>query len=188
MTKPFSFPFEVVQQAQPLELAIAGNSRLKTKVPVLEKANMDEVVLAARMLKTMYTNSGVGLAGNQVIVPRPIRGVAFDPLQKKLDNGYAADPHFIFNPEIVEAHEEYEMEEGCLSFPSIFLKKKRFARIIVRGKDHEWNDQEIEAIGVTAVILQHEIDHLNGKTFVDDLSFLKRATIARKVKKFTSKS
>lgn len=182
-TDIFALSVQSLGDAVALELVIAPNKALTTSVPELSEINEDVVKLAERMAKTMYVHGGVGLAGNQVAVDSPIRAVVFDPLLKKVNGAPIADPHVIFNPVIVEASEDGEVEEGCLSFPSVFLKKKRAGRVIVRGHDVNWVEHEIEAYGLTATILQHEIDHLNGKTMIDDLSVLKKNSVMRKVKK-----
>ena len=182
-TDIFALPIESFNEVAALELVIAPNKALNTAVPVLTELTEDAAQLVKRMAKTMYLHGGVGLAGNQVVVDSPIRAVVFDPLLKKVNGAPLADPHVIFNPEIVQASEEGEVEEGCLSFPSVFLKKKRAGRVVVRGRDINWEEREIEAYGLTATILQHEIDHLNGTTMVDGLSVLKRTNIMRKVKK-----
>lgn len=182
-TDIFALSVQSLGEVAALELIIAPNKALTTPVPELSEINENVVKLAERMAKTMYVHGGVGLAGNQVVVDSPIRAVVFDPLLKKVNQTPIADPHVIFNPVIVEASEDGEVEEGCLSFPSVFLKKKRAGRVIVRGRDVNWVEREIEARGLTAVILQHEIDHLNGKTMIDDLSILKKNSVLRKVKK-----
>lgn len=182
-TDLFALSIQSFEDVKTLELVLAPNKALSTAVPELTEINEDVIQLARQMAKTMYVNGGVGLAGNQVKVEQPIRAVVFDPLLKKANGAPLADPHVIFNPVLIEAAEHGEVEEGCLSFPSVFLKKKRAGRVIVRGRDVNWEEHEIEAYGLTATILQHEIDHLNGKTMIDDLSTLKKTGALRKVKK-----
>jgi peptide deformylase len=162
-TDLFSLSIKSLQDVDALQLILAPNKALSTPVPELSEMNDDTLKTVERMAKTMYVHGGVGIAGNQVAVDTPIRAIVFDPLMKKVNDKPIADPHVIFNPVIIEASAESEVEEGCLSFPSVFLKKKRAGRIIVRGRDVNWEEHEIEAYGLTALILQHEIDHLDGK-------------------------
>lgn len=182
-TDIFALPIPSLAEVKALELVIAPSKALSTPVPELQELTEDVKMLVKEMARTMYLHGGVGLAGNQVNVAQPIRAIVFDPLLKKVNGAPLADPHVIFNPVLVDASEEGEVEEGCLSLPSVFLKKKRAGRVIVRGRDINWEEHEIEAYGLTATILQHEIDHLDGKTMICDLSTLKKAGALRKVKK-----
>lgn len=185
MTLPssFHFPVELLKTGSMLELNYAGSEALSTKVPKLRKLTEKDIETAAGMLKTMYANSGVGIAGNQVAVKKMLRAIAFDPLTFKDQGKIIAAPHVIFNPEIIEQSDEVEYEEGCLSFPEHNEKKTRFARVVVRGRDLNWEEKEIEAIGLVAIMFQHELDHLNGVTFIDHLSKLKKDRIVKAIKK-----
>jgi peptide deformylase len=131
--------------------------------------------LVADMLETMYAAPGIGLAAIQVGVPQ--RVITLD-LAKK-DEPKA--PQVIINPELVWASEELSTyEEGCLSIPEIYEEVERPAQVTVRYTDLDGTLHEVEANGLLATCLQHEIDHTNGVLFIDRLSRLKRDRITKK--------
>ena len=150
--------------------------RLRTRaVPV---ATVDDRVrrLIDDMLETMYAAPGVGLAATQVNVHQR---VLVADVSKEQDQ-----PMVFINPEIIEREGKTEAEEGCLSVPGIFDKlSTRSARIVVRALGRDGRPFEIEADGLLAVCIQHEMDHLEGKLFVDYLSELKRTRIRKKLEK-----
>lgn len=119
------------------------------------------------MAETMYANDGVGLAANQI-----------DVLQRVtvIDAGGPDNPQLmeIVNPEILEREGEITWEEGCLSFPDLFEKVKRAAQVKVRYFDRNGEAIEVEAEGLLAVALQHEIDHLDGVVFTERMGPLKK--------------
>jgi peptide deformylase len=127
------------------------------------------------MFETMYAAPGVGLAATQVNVHQ--RVLVLDVTQDR------NQPMAFVNPEIIELEGVAEGEEGCLSVPGVFDKLNRAARIVVRALDRDGKPFEITAEGLLAVCIQHEIDHLEGKLFVDYLSELKRTRIRRKLEK-----
>jgi peptide deformylase len=132
--------------------------------------------LAADMLETMYAAEGVGLAATQVNVHE--RMVVMDTSETR------DQPRVLINPEIIERSEEMMVgDEGCLSVPAIYDKVQRHARVKVRALDRDGNVQEFEAEGLTSVCVQHELDHLLGKVFVEYLSPLKRERIKTKMLK-----
>jgi len=134
--------------------------------------------LAADMIQTMYESDGVGLAAPQV--GKSIRLVTIDetgPKERK-------SPRVIVNPEFFDCTGEKESEESCLSLPTFSCKVKRYECVTVKGKNEKGEDVEITTDGLLAVILQHEIDHLEGKTLVDHASRLKRTMYDSKVKKW----
>jgi peptide deformylase len=139
----------------------------------------DEVrALLDDMLETMYDAPGVGLAAIQIAVPR--RVVVIDVAGK--DEPPA--PLFLVNPEITWASEEMNVhEEGCLSIPDYYEDVTRPARVRARFLDRDGKQQEIEADGLLATCIQHEIDHLNGVLFIDHLSRLKRERAMKKFQK-----
>jgi len=140
-------------------------------------ARVDEEIrqLAADMAETMYAAPGIGLAATQV--DRHIRMILVDVSETK-------DQLRIFiNPEIVARDGETVYEEGCLSVPGIYDKVTRAERIRVRALDLHGNPFELEADGLLAICIQHEIDHLDGKVFVEYLSRLKQARIRHKLEK-----
>jgi len=138
----------------------------------------DEVrALMDEMLETMYEAPGIGLAAIQIAVPR--RVVVMDLAGKD----QPAKPQYFVNPEIVWSSDETNVhEEGCLSIPEYYEDVTRPARVRARYLDREGKPQEIEADGLLATCLQHEIDHLDGVLFIDHLSRLKRE---RAIKRFT---
>lgn len=151
------------------------DERLRKKaVPV---AVVDKTIkkLVDDMLETMYEAKGVGLAATQVNVHQRI--VVIDVSEEK------DKPLCLINPEIIQKDGEEESEEGCLSVPGFFEKVKRAERIIVKALNKEGNPFEMEADDLLAVCIQHELDHLEGKLFVDYISSLKRQRIKKKLEK-----
>jgi peptide deformylase len=141
-------------------------------------AEVDERVrrLVDDMLDTMYAADGVGLAATQVDVHE--RVIVIDTSDAR------DDPHVLINPEIIARSEEMRVnEEGCLSVPQIYDKVERHARVTVRALDRAGASHEFEADGLLAVCVQHEMDHLIGKVFVEYLSSLKRDRIKTKMLK-----
>jgi peptide deformylase len=149
--------------------------RLRTKaIPV---AVVDDAVrqLIDDLLETMYSAKGIGLAASQVDVHRRVL---------VLDISDSRDqPMTLINPEILAADGSAPGEEGCLSLPGIYDKLERAERIRVRALDRNGEPFEMEAEGMLAVCIQHEMDHLEGKLFVDYLSELKRQLIRRRLQK-----
>jgi peptide deformylase len=129
------------------------------------------------MAETMYSAPGIGLASNQV--GEPCRVFIFDISPKDQPRKLTV----VINPEIVERDGSVVTEEGCLSVVDYSAEVKRAQRIKVKGLDREGNPIEIEEEGLGAVVLQHEIDHLNGTLFIDHLSRLKRELYKRKLRR-----
>jgi peptide deformylase len=129
------------------------------------------------MAATMYHAPGLGLAANQVGDLR--RVIVFDVAQRES----SPDLKVLLNPRIVAGEGEILYTEGCLSVPDYTAEVCRHGKICVAGLDREGNPLEIEADGLLAVVLQHEIDHLSGKLFIDRISRLKRGIYLRKLKK-----
>ncbi|HEX6945654.1 MAG TPA: peptide deformylase [Casimicrobiaceae bacterium] len=149
--------------------------RLK-KVAAPVTAFTPEIAKLVRdMAETMYAAPGVGLAATQVDVHK--RVIVIDVSETK------DDLLVLINPEIVAAEGEAECEEGCLSVPGYYDKVTRAARITVRARNERGETYERTAEGLLAVCIQHEMDHLVGKMFVDYLSPLKRARLAAKQRK-----
>jgi len=143
-------------------------------------AAVDERIrrLVDDMLETMYAADGVGLAATQVDVHE--RVIVLDT--SELRN----DPRVLINPEIVARSEEMRVaDEGCLSVPAIYDKVERHARVTVRALGRDGEVQEFEAEGLQSICVQHEMDHLIGKVFVEYLSQLKRDRIRTKMLKKT---
>lgn len=143
-----------------------------------EVATVDGKVatLIDHMLETMYAAPGIGLAATQVNVHQ--RVVVID-VSEENDN-----PMTFVNPQILTFEGEQEMQEGCLSIPGVYENVKRPANIRVSAVDREGNPFELDADGLLSVCIQHEIDHLNGKLFVDYLSPLKRNRIRKRLEKW----
>jgi peptide deformylase len=143
-------------------------------------AEVDERIrkLVDDMLETMYAAEGVGLAATQIDVHERVIVI---------DTSEARDtPIVLINPELVETSEEIAIaEEGCLSVPEIYDKVARHARVKVRALDRDGASRDIEAEGLLAVAVQHEMDHLLGKVFVEYLSPLKRSRIKTRMLKKT---
>ncbi|AZO60345.1 MULTISPECIES: peptide deformylase [unclassified Mesorhizobium] len=144
----------------------------------VERVDGDLRKLTDDMLETMYDAPGIGLAAIQVGEPR--RLLVID-LAKE---GEPPAPHVFINPEILESSDERSVyEEGCLSIPDYYAEVERPAAVRVKYLDREGKLQEMQAEGLMATCLQHEIDHLNGVLFIDHISKLKRDMVVRKFKK-----
>lgn len=131
--------------------------------------------LVQDMYETMYAENGVGLAAPQVAISKQIAVIDVSDERNQ--------PFVIINPEIIEKHGEELMEAGCLSVPHTYDKVPRATKIKVRAQDQTGKFFEIEGEGLLAHCLQHEIDHLNGKLYIDYLSPLKRQLLIKKMKK-----
>ena len=141
-------------------------------------AEVDEKVreLVDDMLESMYAAEGVGLAATQVDVHR--RVIVIDTSDTR------DQPHVLINPELIARSEEMVFgDEGCLSVPEIYDKVPRHARVTVRALDRAGKSHDLEAEGLLSVCIQHEMDHLMGKVFVEYLSPLKRNRIKTKMLK-----
>ena len=146
--------------------------KIAARVPVV---TADIRKLVRDMAETMYAAPGVGLAAPQVNVAKRV---------VVIDASEARDGLKVFiNPEIISAEGEAEGEEGCLSVPGYYDKVRRAARITVRAQDESGRPFELTTDGMLAVCIQHEMDHLIGKVFVDYLSPLKRARLATRMGK-----
>ena len=149
--------------------------RLKKVAAPVTAFGPDVERLVRDMAETMYAAPGIGLAATQVDVHKRIIII---------DISEARDDLRVFvNPEILEAEGEAECEEGCLSVPGYYDKVTRAARIRVRAQDERGRTFELATDGLLAVCVQHEMDHLVGKVFVDYLSPLKRARLSTKLRK-----
>lgn len=143
----------------------------------IERVDADIQRLVDDMLETMYDAPGIGLAAIQVGVAR--RMLVID-LSKE---GEEKQPLVFINPEIVSSSDERSVyEEGCLSIPDYYAEVERPAKVTAKYLDREGKEQSVEADGLLATCLQHEIDHLNGVLFIDHISRLKREMV---IKKFT---
>ena len=161
-----------------LEVLTYPNKFLQQPTKPVE--NIDEVIqkLVADMAETMYEAPGVGLAAIQVGSDKQV--LVYDEKPAENDHRYGV----IINPKVVETEGQIISEnEGCLSVPDFRSDVKRAARIIVEGVDRDGKSLRVEAEGFLAIVLQHEIDHLNGTLFIDRISALKRELYKRRMKK-----
>ncbi|MBB3388839.1 MULTISPECIES: peptide deformylase [unclassified Rhizobium] len=146
----------------------------------IERVDADLQRLSDDMLETMYDAPGIGLAAIQIGIAR--RMLVID-LSKE---GEDKQPLVFINPEIVSSSDDRSVyEEGCLSIPDYYAEVERPAKVTVKYLDREGKEQSVEADGLLATCLQHEIDHLNGVLFIDHISRLKREMV---IKKFTKAS
>ncbi|UCC65952.1 MAG: peptide deformylase [Deltaproteobacteria bacterium] len=150
---------------------------LRAKAKDIENIDGRVVRLAEDMAETMYAAPGVGLAAPQVGVSE--RLIVVDAKHSEGEKELIT----LINPEIVEAEGKVIGEEGCLSLPGVNEKVTRAERVLVRGYDLKEQQRQIEAEGLLAIALQHEIDHLDGVLLFDRLSRLKREIIQRKMRK-----
>jgi len=158
-----------------LPILTLPDKRLRTRARPVEKVDENIRQLADDMLETMYAAPGIGLAATQV--DRHIRLVVMDLSEEK------NQPLCFINPEITEAEGEQVCEEGCLSVPDIYAKVKRAERVRVKALDKHGKPFEMEAEGLLAVCIQHELDHLEGIVFLDRLSPLKKKMALKKLQK-----
>ncbi len=156
----------------------APDPRLKAVSEPVKRVDDEIRRLADDMLDSMYAADGIGLAAIQIGVPK--RMLVMDLAQREGKK----EPRLFINPTIVWASEELAtFEEGCLSVPEFWDEVERPARIKAEYLDRDGNTQLLEADGLLATCLQHEMDHLNGVLFIDHLSKLKRSMVLRKLTK-----
>jgi peptide deformylase len=161
-----------------LPIITAPDPRLKVKSKPVAKVDAEIRRLMDDMLETMYAAPGIGLAAAQVGVAK--RVLVVDTARE----GAKPNPVCLANPEILWASDELaSVEEGCLSLPEQYAPVERPVRCRVRFLDRDNEVRELEAEGLLATCIQHEIDHLEGTLFVDHLSALKRGMILRKLQK-----
>jgi peptide deformylase len=154
------------------------DSRLRLVSAPVSPADRDVQTLLDDMFATMYDAPGIGLAAIQIAEPK--RVIVMDVAGSEEPR----EPRCFLNPEIVWASDETRLyEEGCLSIPEVYAEVERSERVKVRYLDRDGRMQEIEASGLLATCLQHEIDHINGVLFIDHISRLKRERIIKKARK-----
>ncbi|MCG7918275.1 MAG: peptide deformylase [Candidatus Thiodiazotropha taylori] len=158
-----------------LDILHFPDPRLRNKAKPVAQVDDSIRRLVDDMLETMYQAPGIGLAATQVNVAK--RVVVIDLSEEK------NEPLCLINPEIIERDGIEQMEEGCLSVPGIFETVSRADKIRFKALDRDGIPFEEEAEGLLAVCVQHELDHLDGKLFVDYLSSLKRQRIRKKLEK-----
>ncbi len=151
------------------------DDRLRTKAQAVTEVTDKHRTLIKNLLETMYDAPGIGLAATQVNVHERI--LVIDISEEK------NEPIALINPEILEKDGDQEFDEGCLSVPGIYETVHRAEKIRVKALNEKGENIEMNAEGLLAVCIQHEIDHLDGKLFVDYLSQLKKQRIRKKLEK-----
>jgi peptide deformylase len=166
-----------------LDIITLPDRRLRSASVPVERVDDELRRFMDDMLATMYEAPGIGLAAVQVGVPRCM--ITIDVAQREDENA-EPDPLFLINPKILWSGDDRAThEEGCLSIPEYYAEVERPAAVRVAYLDRDGKPREIEATGLLAICLQHEIDHLNGTLFIDYLSKLKRDMV---IKKFTKQA
>ncbi len=158
-----------------LDILRFPDPRLRNRAKRIDQVDAALQGVIDDMLETMYQAPGIGLAATQVNIAK--RLIVMDLSEEK------NQPLVLINPEIIERDGSDEHEEGCLSVPGIYETVKRAERIRVKALNREGTPFEIDADELLAICIQHEIDHLDGKLFVDYLSSLKRQRIRKKLEK-----
>ncbi len=149
--------------------------RLRKVAAVVDSIDDNVRAIVSDMFETMYEDNGVGLAATQVDIQQRILVADVSHTQK--------EPICLINPDIVKQEGYETFEEGCMSIPGVYEEIERAKVISVKALDKYGDHLEFEADGLLAVCIQHEIDHLNGKLFVDYLSPLKQKMIQKKMEK-----
>lgn len=177
-----------------LEVLKFPDPRLRRRCEPVEKVTPELQQLAKDMLETMYSFNGIGLAAAQV--DRTVRLLVVDTRPKneegkRYDNSEQTDlekaidqPLILFNPVIVKKEGKTTFDEGCLSVPGYYETVERFDLIEVEALDINGKKITIKTDGLLAICIQHEIDHLDGKLFIDRLSLVKSNRIKSKIKKY----
>jgi peptide deformylase len=158
-----------------LDILLFPDPRLRTKAKPIQQVTTKLQQLVDDMFETMYDAPGIGLAATQVNVHRQV--IVIDTSEDK------SNPLCFINPKIIHLEGRTTYDEGCLSVPAIYETVQRAEKIIVEALDRNGESFTLETDGLLAICIQHEIDHLKGKLFVDYLSSLKRQRIAKKLDK-----
>jgi peptide deformylase len=158
-----------------LDILCFPDERLRTRAKKISNITTKHQQLIDDMLETMYAAPGIGLAATQIDFHEQI--IVIDISEDK------TEPYCLINPKVVSHSGKEKMEEGCLSVPETYAEVERADSVVVQYLDRDGKETELEADGLLAVCLQHEIDHLQGKLFVDYLSRLKRDRIGKKLAK-----
>lgn len=158
-----------------LEVLTFPDERLRTVAKAIPEVNQEIKTLIEDMFETMHDENGVGLAATQV--DRHVRMFVLDVSQD------GDEPYVFINPEIIAREGSMLNEEGCLSLPHCYAKVERAEKVTMKALDKNGETFTKEAEGLMAICMQHELDHLDGKLFVDHLSPLKRERIKKKLEK-----
>ncbi|MEJ1296263.1 MAG: peptide deformylase [Candidatus Sedimenticola sp. (ex Thyasira tokunagai)] len=158
-----------------LDILNFPDTRLRNRAKPVEQVDDSLQRLIDDMFETMYQAPGIGLASIQV---NDLRRVVVIDISEEHDQ-----PLCLINPKILETSGEEETDEGCLSVPDVYEKVVRAERVRVRALNRDGESFELDADGLLAVCIQHELDHLDGKLFIDYLSGMKRQRIRKKLEK-----
>lgn len=162
-----------------LPIYLYGTDVLKKKAKKVTVVTNADIALIKNMFETMHEANGIGLAANQIGELKQILVMDISDMEA----GKGIKPLVVINPEVIEEEGEWEFEEGCLSIPDVRDKVVRAETIRVKYNDINMNDVELEADGLLARVLLHEIDHLNGVLFVDHLNSTKKTLLRSRLKK-----
>lgn len=165
-----------------LEILKYPDQRLREIAKEVDDINDDIKKIATSMIETMYHAKGIGLAGPQVGIPIRLFVIDIEQLEEN------PKPIVFINPVIISTEGKEKKEEGCLSIPGYTAPVERAVKVIVRFKDLDGKDHEIEAEGLLARAIQHENDHLDGKLFIDRISSIRRELIIKKLRKEMERS
>ncbi|MBI4041614.1 MAG: peptide deformylase [Deltaproteobacteria bacterium] len=151
-------------------------------LPITDFKNKRWDRLISDMAETMYNAPGIGLAANQI--GEPLRLAIIDITSSEDTANRAL--HVFFNPKILEKSKQIDFEEGCLSLPGVSAPTRRYEEVVVEFQDRQGNKKKLHTSGLLAVALQHEIDHLEGRLYIDQLSTLKKDLVIKRFKKLQS--
>ncbi len=158
-----------------LDILIYPDKRLRTVAKPVEKVDESIKKLVDDMFETMYTAPGIGLAATQVNVHKKV--IVIDVSEDK------SQPLCLINPEIIAEEGTERCDEGCLSIPEIYESVERSEKVTIKAMDQNGDEYTLQADEMLAVCIQHEMDHLNGKLFVDYLSPLKQQRVKKRLLK-----
>lgn len=159
-----------------LEILEFPDPRLRNQAKPVDEITDDTREIVKNMLETMYDAKGIGLASIQVNIPQQI--IVMDLSEER------NEPQVFINPSVTVLDETlHDYDEGCLSIPGFYETIQRPCKVLIEAKDDQGQSFQNEAEGLLAVCIQHEMDHLNGKLFVDYLSPMKRNRIRKKMEK-----
>ncbi len=185
-------PTVQLPEGKVVDILVAPDSRLRTKTKRVESVDDKVLQLAANMLATMKRSNGMGLAANQIGSDLRVIVMDVDNLtayEDTVPQDIATHGQFvIINPEVVErGTKPVKWAEGCLSVPGFQFEVERPGFVVIRGIGLDGRPVELRAAGLLAACVQHEIDHLDGKLFIDHVSKLKRDMVIKKLQKFRKK-
>ncbi len=158
-----------------LDILIYPDKRLRTVAKPVEKVDESIKKLVDDMFETMYTAPGIGLAATQVNVHKKV--IVIDVSEDK------SQPLCLINPEIIAEEGTERCDEGCLSIPEVYESVERSEKVTIKAMDQNGDEYTLQADEMLAVCIQHEMDHLNGKLFVDYLSPLKQQRVKKRLLK-----